>query len=152
MRTIRLTVAASSAAHPDPADHVKDASVTAWLLREAPKHLRLLSRLRRQCEESLTVREGEPDADGRPTYVQPDLNDSGTPTRDWCRAFARYQHGFDTLIVEQREREAAARQMSEAELAASVRKAFLDAAGTFSEEEWGLLDAVRFKKQGVLNG
>lgn len=131
---------------------MKDASVTAWLLRETPKHLRLLSKLRRQCEEALTLRADEPDADGNPRFIQPDLNDSGTPTRDWCRAFARYQHGFDTLIVEQREREAAARQLSEAELAASVRKAFLDAAKTFTDEEWKMLDEVRFSKQGVLNG
>lgn len=130
---------------------MKDASVTAWLLRETPKHLRLLSKLRRQCEEALTVR-FEADADGNQRAVPPDLNDSGTPTRDWCRAFARYQHGFDTLITEQREREAAARQLSEAELAASVRKAFLDAARTFTDEEWKMLDEVRFGKLGVLNG
>jgi|SRR5262245_864551 len=69
----------------------------SWLRRETPKHLDLLTKLREKLEVSLTTR-NEDDADGNTLVVPADLNDAGTPTRDWCRAFNRYQYGWSELM------------------------------------------------------
>lgn len=63
-------------------------NVSDWLRSETPRHLQLLSKLREELEES----------------IKSDLNELGTPSRDWCRAFARYQQGYIGLLVEERER------------------------------------------------
>lgn len=77
--------------------------VSAWLRGETPKHLELLTKLREQITLALSPRV-ELDADDKPMVVPADLNDCGTPTRDWCRAYQRYQHGYETLLQEERER------------------------------------------------
>jgi hypothetical protein len=33
-----------------------------------------------------------------------DVNDDGTPSRDWCRAFGHYRGGIAAMLTEQRER------------------------------------------------
>lgn len=81
----------------------RENSVDQWLRHETPKHLDLLSKLRRQLEQSLTDRPGEPDGDGRPTTIYADVNESGTPTRDWCRVAQRYQTAYFGILAEQRE-------------------------------------------------
>lgn len=78
-------------------------SVNRWLRNETPKHMQLLSKLRERLELSLEPQVSE-DADGRRSVVAADVGPSGTPTRDWCRAFARYQAGYATLISEEREK------------------------------------------------
>ncbi len=75
-----------------------DASVNTWLRRETPKHTQLLTKLREKLEATLERREDE---DGHVTFA--DVNESGTPSRDWCRAYQRYQNGYVTLLAEQRE-------------------------------------------------
>jgi len=69
----------------------------SWLRRETPKHLELLTKLRQRLERSLEP-QVEQDADGRPQVIAADVNDAGTPTRDWCRAFQRYQNGWSELM------------------------------------------------------
>lgn len=83
---------------------MSDAGVNAWLRRETPKHLDLLTKLRERLTLTLDDRAGEPDADGNPTTIQADTNDCGTPSRDWCRAYARYQGAYTSLLAEERER------------------------------------------------
>lgn len=61
--------------------------VTSWVTSETPEHLKLLSRLRVRLVDSM----------------HGDINESGTPTRDWCRAYQRYQTGFANVVAEQRE-------------------------------------------------
>lgn len=73
-------------------------SVNEWLRLETPKHTRLLTKIREKLEETLENREDE---DGHVTLA--DVNDSGTPSRDWCRLYQRYQNGYVTLLAEQRE-------------------------------------------------
>lgn len=36
--------------------------------------------------------------------VENDVTNEGTPSRDWCRALARYQTSYTTLLTEERER------------------------------------------------
>lgn len=69
-------------------------SVSDWLRSETPAHLKLLSRLRARLEETMDV-EICVDANG---------DGSSTPSRNWCRAFERYQTGYHGLLVEERER------------------------------------------------
>ena len=82
---------------------VNQKSVNEWLRSEAPHHMELLSRLREKLERSLES-QVEEDADGRQLVVPADVNESGTPSRDWCRAFQRYSGAYSTLLVEERER------------------------------------------------
>ncbi len=77
--------------------------VSAWLRLETPHHLNLLTKLRETITAALTVRT-ELDADGKPMVTQPDLNEQGTPARDWCRAYKEYRSGFEALLSEERER------------------------------------------------
>lgn len=69
-------------------------TVSDWLRSETPGHLELLTKLRRRLEESIE------------TDAAVDETGAGkvTPSRDWCRAFARLQHGYLGLLVEERER------------------------------------------------
>lgn len=69
-------------------------SVSDWLRSETPAHLRLLSRLREKLE--LTI----------DTDVSVDMHgqERATPSREWCRAFARYQEGYHGFLSEERER------------------------------------------------
>lgn len=69
-------------------------TVSDWLRSETPRHLKLLSDLRSRLEDSL-------DSD---VAVDETGASKGTPSRDWCRAFARYQQGYEHLLVEERER------------------------------------------------
>lgn len=77
--------------------------VSAWLRLETPKHLDLLTKLRETLTAALTLRQ-EPDADGELRAIPPDLNDNGSPNRDWCRGFTEYRRGYETLLQEERER------------------------------------------------
>lgn len=78
-------------------------SVNNWLRRELNHNTALLTKLRQKLERSLDRQQDDPDADGNQRWVEPDLNEHGTPSRDWCRGFARYQTGVATLMQEQRE-------------------------------------------------
>lgn len=77
--------------------------VSAWLRLETPHHLNLLTKLRETITAALTPRI-ELDADGKPSPIPPDLNEQGTPARDWCRAYKEYRSGFEALLSEERER------------------------------------------------
>lgn len=77
--------------------------VSTWLRRETPQHLSLLTKLRETITSALTLRTNY-DADGKPTVTEPDLNERGTPARDWCRAYKEYRGGFESLLSEERER------------------------------------------------
>lgn len=64
------------------------ANVSDWLRDETQAHLSLLTKLRQKLETSL------------PT----DVNERGTPSKDWCRGLARYQTGWQAMLTEERER------------------------------------------------
>lgn len=81
----------------------KRTDVSAWLRSETPKHVELLTKLRETITASLSTRI-EQDADGAPHVIPADVNENGTPTRDWCRAYAQYRSGYETLLQEERER------------------------------------------------
>lgn len=91
-------------------------TVSDWLRSETPKHLKLLSDLRKRLEDSI-------EAD---VAVDDTGASKGTPSRDWCRAFARYQQGYEHLLVEERER---------AKLALLAKRA---GAATLTDEEYEL--------------
>lgn len=87
------------------------ASVREWLSRETPAHLGLMTKLREKLEQTMEVRPvldvfGRPefDASGKPMMLPADVNEAGTPSRDWCRGLQRYQTGYTTVLVEERER------------------------------------------------
>jgi hypothetical protein len=67
---------------------VKPADVTAWLMRETPEHMQLMSDLRARLADTMKT----------------DVTEAGTPSRDWCRAFGRYQGTYQMLLNEDRER------------------------------------------------
>lgn len=77
-------------------------TVNDWIRRETSKHTELLSKIRERLELALEPRT-EYDADGRPQVIPADVEPGGTPNRDWCRAFQRYQTGYATVLQEQRE-------------------------------------------------
>jgi hypothetical protein len=77
--------------------------VSQWLRGETPKHTELLTKLRETITASLSPRT-EYDGDGKPTVTPADINEAGTPTRDWCRAYAQYRGGYEMLLAEERER------------------------------------------------
>lgn len=81
----------------------KKLDVSAWLRLETPRHLELLTKIRETVTAALTPRT-EYDADGRANVIPADLNDNGSPARDWCRAYQEYRRGYETLLVEERER------------------------------------------------
>jgi hypothetical protein len=62
--------------------------IGAWLRGEATKHCDLLTKLR---ERLLTT-------------IDSDITENGTPSRDWCRAYGRYQTGIKDYLAEERER------------------------------------------------
>lgn len=64
------------------------ADVQAWLRRETPEHLELMSKLRGRLSDT----------------IETDVTEKGVPTREWCRALARYQSSFGLLLTEERER------------------------------------------------
>lgn len=67
---------------------VTSADVTKWLLEETPEHMALMSRLRQRLSDTMMS----------------DVNEHGTPTRDWARILGRYQLTYKTLLDEDRER------------------------------------------------
>lgn len=77
--------------------------VSTWLRGETPHHLELLTKLRETITASLSARV-ELDGDGRKQVIPADVNDRGTPNRDWCRAYGQYRSGYETLLSEERER------------------------------------------------
>lgn len=72
--------------------------VSAWLRSETPHHLELLTKLRVRLVKAMDAQFGHGD------IVPADTNDRGTMSRDWTRAYGRYQAGFNALLVEERER------------------------------------------------
>lgn len=83
----------------------KAASVREWLARETPENLDLLTRLRERLDQTLDERpdfelDGSPriNAAGRQMMLPADVNDYGTPSRDWCRAYQRYQAGYQVVL------------------------------------------------------
>lgn len=87
-------------------------TVNEWLRTETQRNLSLLTKLREKLEASLEER---PDidpgtgiqrvnGDGKPMWIEADLNERGTPSRDWCRGYARYHGGYTAILVEERER------------------------------------------------
>ena len=78
-----------------------------WISQETPKHLGLLTKLREKLESSL---EPQPDIDpstgaqrvndaGQPMWLPADANESGTPSRAWCRTLQRYQAGWTSVMT-----------------------------------------------------
>lgn len=67
---------------------VSSSDVSAWLRRETPEHMKLVSRLREKLSSTL----------------ESDVNEFGTPSRDWARAFSRYQVTYQMLEQAERER------------------------------------------------
>lgn len=80
-----------------------DSNVNRWLRTESPKHTNLLTKLRERLEAGLEP-QVERDSMGRERAIPPDTLPSGVPNRDWCRAFQRYSSGYQSLLVEERER------------------------------------------------
>lgn len=78
---------------------MSDWTVNAWLRKETPRHTALLAKLRERLERTL---DRWTDEDG--ITQLPDVNEHGTPSRDWCRAYQRYAAGYATLLSEERER------------------------------------------------
>lgn len=87
-------------------------TVNEWLRTETQRNLSLLTKLREKLEASLEER---PDidpgtgiqrvnGDGKPMWIEADLNERGTPSRDWCRGYARYHGGYTAILDEDRER------------------------------------------------
>lgn len=64
------------------------ADIAAWLRRETPHHLELLTQLRGQLAATM----------------HKDVNEFGTPSRDWCRAMQRYGSAYQLFLIEERER------------------------------------------------
>lgn len=81
-----------------------ESATNSWLWREIQRNDALLTRLRERLELTLDPREGEPDADGNPTLIPADVNESGTPSRDWLRGLGRYQTGLIARMTDARER------------------------------------------------
>jgi hypothetical protein len=67
---------------------ISPADVTEWLMRETPEHMALMSKLRERLAATMTI----------------DVNEHGTPTRDWARILSRYQGTYQMLMLEDRER------------------------------------------------
>lgn len=96
-----------------------DWSVNKWLRQELPKHTNVLTRMGEMLDAQLTV----------------DLNEHGTPSRDWCRLFARYQAALMALIGEEREktkmqimaRRAGQQPLTDEEYADGMRELAMDA-------------------------
>lgn len=131
-------------------------SVRDWLSRETPKHLGLLTKLREKLEVSLDDRvdrdpNGVPRTNdmGQPIIIPGDLNDRGTPSRDWCRGYGRYQSGYNTLLMEERERWKLRLQAQQAGLGEEL--------GQLSDSEFDAqmkelaLEALRQLPEGELN-
>lgn len=64
------------------------ADVAKWLRDETTEHLSLMTKLRNRLAATMDT----------------DVNENGTPSRDFCRALQRYQHVFALLLTEERER------------------------------------------------
>lgn len=119
-----------------------DVSVTNWIARETPKHTALLTKLRQKLESTLDERR-EQDEDGTVRYVKADVNEFGTPSRDWCRAYQRYQNGHFQLLAEQREqlklqlmaRRGGQEPLTDEEYAAGMRELAHDALRELSTDE-----------------
>lgn len=87
-------------------------TVNEWLRTETHRNLNLLTKLREKLEASLEERpDVDPgtgiqrvNGDGKPMWLEADLNERGTPSRDWCRGYARYHGGYTAILVEERER------------------------------------------------
>jgi hypothetical protein len=67
---------------------VSSADVTQWLMDETPEHLKLMTKLRDKLVKTMDA----------------DVNERGTPSRDWCRGYKSYQATYQMLIAEDRER------------------------------------------------
>lgn len=72
------------------------------------------------------------------TTVDTDITENGAPSRDWCRALARYQTSYTTLLTEERERFKLRLAMSkqgeglldDAEYEAGLKELAMEAIGT----------------------
>lgn len=103
------------------------ADVRSWVTEETPHHLRLLSRLRERLVSSMNA----------------DANDKGTPSRDWCRAYQRYQTGYAAILLEERERvklrlmldKSGQQTLTDEEYEAELKQLALESLGTLPQEE-----------------
>lgn len=64
------------------------ADLTPRLMAESERYLSLLEKLGKKLVDTLDV----------------DVNEAGTPTRDWCRTATNYGTGIRGMLAEQRER------------------------------------------------
>jgi len=64
------------------------ATVAEWLRSEHGKHCSLLTQLRDRLSQTIAS----------------DITEGGVPSRDWCRAYGRYQTGLTAYMTEERER------------------------------------------------
>lgn len=142
------------------AEHLDKRSVNEWLRTETQRNLNLLTRLREKLEASLEER---PDidpgtgaqrvnGDGKPMWLEPDLNDRGTPSRDWCRGYARYHGGYTAILVEERERyklrllahRAGLEELSDDEFTAGLEELAMEALNNMAPEQ---LEAVLARRR-----
>lgn len=75
-------------------------SLAKWVRYETMPHARLLTSIRERLEKSL-----EPGRDERGRVIPAELEESGAPSRAWCRGYVAYKDGFKALVEEQRHRD-----------------------------------------------
>lgn len=101
--------------------------VSAWIRKESPDYLDLLTKLRQKLASS----------------IDDDVNHLGTPSRDWSRCMQRYQSGYQALVVEERERfklrllagKAGEQFLDDAEYEAGLKQLAVESIGTLSDDE-----------------
>jgi hypothetical protein len=135
-------------------------TVNEWLRTETQKNLSLLTKLREKLEASL---DPQPDIDlstneqryndnDKPMWLPADLNESGTPSRDWCRGYARYHGGYQAILVEERERyklrllahRAGFEELSDDEFTAGLEELAVEALNNMTPEQ---LEAVLARRR-----
>lgn len=81
--------------------HDRDySSLAKWVRYETMPHAKLLTRMREKLERSLDT---QLDEDGR--VIPAEVEESGAPSRAWCRGYVAYKDGFKSLVEEQRHRD-----------------------------------------------
>lgn len=75
-------------------------SLAKWVRYETMPHARLLTQMRERLEKAL-----DPGKDERGRTIPAEVEESGAPSRAWCRGYVAYKDGFKTLVEEQRHRD-----------------------------------------------
>jgi hypothetical protein len=76
--------------------------------------------------------------------IAKDVNEAGTPSRDWCRSLGHYRGGVQSLLAEQRERsklqlmaqqQSGGRVLTDDEYTAEMRQLSLESVKQLSDDE-----------------